>query len=181
MRFRNRPLALVLVLSALILVQGSLGALEELSNGFDTLELGMDFDALDAALKKQAGFFYQGLPEVSLSPGGEEKIIETRGGRYISRGIFQFSDNRLFSIILDLNSQELDYFTLFTSFTTRFGDPVSLDPRQSIWENAKVRMILEKPLTLKYLSVEVMAARMEAGTMEKSAREDARESFINKL
>lgn len=173
--------SLAVFLLGLFTLTPGLPALEDLSNGFDDLSLGMEFSALDEALQKHAGFLYRGLPEVSLSPAGQEKIIETRGGRFIKRGIFQFSENKLFSIILDLNEAELDYYTLFTSFSTRYGDPLSLDPRQAIWENSSVRMILEKPLTLKYLSVPVLMAKERAGTVEKSIREENREDFIKKL
>jgi hypothetical protein len=124
---------------------------------------------------------YRGKPDVSMSPGREEKIIESRGGRYIQRGVFQFREEKLFTIILEMNPLQLDYFTLFTSFSQRYGDPKSLDPNQAIWEDASVRLILEKPCTVKYLDRPVIDAIIQSATVKAARQEETRQQFIDRL
>jgi len=177
-----------LLLWLIIAVPGVAGAQDTaavtrktLAAGFDNLVLGMSFEQLGTALRAHAGFQYRGEPELSLSPDGKEKIIETKGGVFIERAVFQFADNKLFSIILDLQAAKLDYFTLYTNFVTRYGNPLLLDPRQAIWDDGTTRLLLEKPLTVKYLSVAFIEAKkkQEAGT--KAMQEETRELFIEKL
>jgi hypothetical protein len=152
-----------------------------ISKGYDKLVLGMAYQAAYDTLVGNPALDYRGKPDVSMSPGREEKIIESRGGRYIQRGVFQFREEKLFTIILEMNPLQLDYFTLFTSFSQRYGDPKSLDPNQAIWEDASVRLILEKPCTVKYLDRPVIDAIIQSATVKAARQEETRQQFIDRL
>jgi hypothetical protein len=124
---------------------------------------------------------YHGTPDVSLSPGRDEKIIEAHGGRFIKRGIFQFRNDKLFTILLEFNPDQLDYYGLYTEFVSRYGDAVFLSPEEAMWENAAVRLVLEKPLTLKYLDKPVIEALQKEAGIQQAVQEGSRADFINKL
>jgi hypothetical protein len=157
------------------------GLTKAISPGYDTILLGMAYQAAYDALVGSTALDYRGTPDVSMSPDREEKIIETRGGRYISRGVFQFRDDKLFTIILELNPLQMDYYTLFTSFSARYGEPFSLDPKQTVWEDSTVRLILEKPCTVKYIDKPVIEALIQESTINASRQELSRQAFIDKL
>ena len=153
----------------------------KLSLGFDNLQLGMSYAAIKTALTDKPGFQYRGEPDLSLSPGGEEKIIQTNGGFYIERAIFQFSNDQLFSIILDINPKAVDHFTLFSQFSAKYGDPQSLSPQQAVWDDGTVRILLEQPATVKYLLIQTINDKLRAAGNAKAAQEEARETFLKKL
>lgn len=152
-----------------------------ISRGYDTITLGMPYQTAYDAMVANAGIDYRGTPDVSMSPDREEKIVETRGGRYIKRGIFQFRDDKLFSITLELNPDQLDYYTLYTTFCARYGEAKRLSPQECVWEDRAVRLILEKPLSLKYIDVAVMDGLRQAAGIEESAQEKSRSAFIDRL
>lgn len=152
-----------------------------ISRGYDTIKLGMAYQASYDALMASSSLDYRGTPDVSMSPGREEKIIETRGGRFIRRGIFQFRNDKLFTIILELNPEQLDYFTLYSTFTERYGEAAFLSPQECRWEDGSVRLVLEKPLTLKYLDIAVLDALHQEAGIEQSGQERSRANFIERL
>lgn len=154
---------------------------QSLSRGYDKLVLGMAYQAAYDALSNNTALDYRGAPDVSMSPGRDEKIIESRGGRFIERGVFQFRAEKLFTIILEMNPLQLDYYTLFTTFSQRYGEPVSLDPHQAIWEDASVRLILEKPCTVKYLDRPVIEGILQSSTIQAARQEESRQLFIDRL
>mgnify|MGYP001811166704 FL=1 len=152
-----------------------------ISKGYVTIVLGMAYQAAYDALRANPAIDYRGTPDVSMSPGRDEKIIETRGGRFIKRGTFQFRQEKLFTIILEMEPQQLDYYSLFTAFSARYGDPVSLNPQETIWEDATVRLILEKPCTVKYLDRAVIENLLQQSTIQASRQEESRQLFIDRL
>jgi len=152
-----------------------------ISGGYDNIKLGMAYQACYDALMSNTSLDYRGTPDVSLSPGRDEKIIETRGVHFIKRGIFQFRQDKLFTIILELNPLNIDYYTLYTTFVERYGEAKFLSPDLSSWEDGSVRLMLEKPLTLKYLDVAVIDALAKEASIEESGQERSRAGFIDHL
>jgi len=152
-----------------------------LSKGFDELKLGMDYQAVSEVLKKSTSFRYRGDPDVSLSPDGKEKIIETKGGFYVRRAVFQFLNDKLFAITLDLEPAQFDWYMLYTTLTASYGEPQGFEPRQALWDDGTVRLQLEKPLTVKYLAVEIMNSKLNQAGVQKALQEDTRDAFLKKL
>lgn len=157
------------------------GGNASLSRGYDGINLGMPYQTVYDALINSPSLGYRGKPDVSLSPGRDEKIIEARGGRYVKRGIFQFRDDKLFTIILEFNSDHLDFYGLYSSFLTRFGESKTLSPDAVIWENAEIRIILEKPLSIKYIDKIVMEKLEKDAGIQEAVQERSRSEFMKRL
>ncbi len=152
-----------------------------LQAGFHGLNLGMKIDDVKERLKGDMFFRYRGEADVSFLPKQPESVIDCEGNFYVKRGIFRFKDGRLFTIILMLNAEKMDYFTMFTTLEKKYGVPKSFEPSQAIWESDAVRLALEKPLTVKYIDLsafEDSRQKVEAG---KSAEEAARKGFLDQF
>jgi hypothetical protein len=79
----------------------------------------------------------------------------------------------------NLDAQKVDYYSIYSHLVAKYGEPVSMDPRKSVWSDGKVTMSLERPLTLKYVDDELFAKLLEHDTTGKAASDITRESFIN--
>jgi len=151
-----------------------------LNRGIEDLQLGKTLDDIQEALKKSPYFNYRGPKDVSFLPLRSEPVIDTEGMRYIQRGIFQFREGRLVTIILYLNPKYLDYPTLFQHLVSRYGSPVYLDPKSCFWEDRETRVALEKPLTIKFVERNILASNKEGNAnLPSSPEEVARRAFLD--
>lgn len=159
------------------------GSSEEnpLPEGFRTIQLGMNMEAVQTELKRDSYFAYRGEPDVSFLPQQEQKVIESKGRTFISRALFQFHENRLYIIILMLNAANMDYYTMYSTLTNKYGVPQELNPQRSIWYNENRQISLERPLTVKYIDRITFNELKEAGDMEESLAEISRENFLNEF
>jgi hypothetical protein len=159
------------------------GSSEEnpLPEGFRTIQLGMNMEAVQTELKRDSYFAYRGEPDVSFLPQQEQKVIESKGRTFISRALFQFHENRLYIIILMLNAANMDYYTMYSTLTNKYGVPQELNPQRSIWYNESRQISLERPLTVKYIDRITFNELKEAGDMEESLAEISRENFLNEF
>lgn len=155
--------------------------IEELRTGFRGIQLGMSIEDAKNALGTDPNFDYRGDPDVSLVPSSGRPIIETGGVAFVDRAILQFTDDRLYVLTLILNESRLDFFSVFSEFSGRYGNPDSLDPGQAVWESESVRISLERPVTVKYIDVELFNGIVEAGVLEESLEEMTRERFLEQL
>lgn len=153
----------------------------ELQDGFRDLRLGMQIEETKAALLSDPTFRYRGDPDVSFLPSTGIPIIETDGAAFVRHAIFQFRNDELYSITLQLDERRLDYFGVYQELASQYGEPDALDPSSAIWESDVVRISLEKPLTVKYLDIQEHEAMIEAGKMEESIQELTRERFLDQL
>jgi hypothetical protein len=174
-----RKIAL-LTLAALITLVGPGFAQTKapLPQGFDSIELGQDLANAKALLQKNGYFSYRGDPDVSFLPHRKEVLIETGGVTFIRRGLFHFQDERLSTIILMLNPQKNDYFSLYSALVTKYGQPKDLNPQAAFWEDDRVRFMLEKPLTIKYIALAALKARSDRARIESGAKEEAGREFL---
>lgn len=153
----------------------------EIQNGFRELRLGMTMDAAKAALGVDPNFRYRGGPDVSFLPSSGLPIIQTAGVAFIDRAILQFTNDQLYVLTLTLNQSRLDYYGVFSEFTSRYGEPDRLDPGQAIWESEMVTLSIERPLTVKYVDVQLFAGIVAAGVLEQSLESLTRELFLEEL
>ena len=151
---------------------------QEIPKGYRSLQLGMSLDEAKTALLDDSLFAYRGERDVSLLPSTEEYIIETEGSSFLSRCWFQFYNNKLYIITITMNEQVIDYYSIFKTLLTKYGQPKSLSPNMVIWEDAKVRMSLERPLTVKYLDTDVYNSLLQSSQVDKSAVEMSRQKFL---
>lgn len=153
--------------------------------GYGSIRLGMGVDEVKEQLKKDSDFGYRGDRDVTLSPQTKQVIIETDSSRnpysFFTRCWFQFVDDALFSITLNLNQSRLDHNSVYSSLSQKYGDPASINPKRAVWEDSAVVMSLERPLTLKYMDNEKLREMQEKSGVEKTYEEKAVEDFLDGL
>ncbi len=153
--------------------------------GYGSIKLGMGIDEVKAELKKNSDFGYRGDRDVTLSPKTKQVIIETDASKnaysFFTRCWFQFVDDKLFSITLNLNTNRLDHYSVFSSLTQKYGNPSSINPKRSAWEDSSVIMSLERPLTLKYIDAPVLKKIQDESGVKEIYEEKAVDEFLDRL
>ena len=115
---------------------------------------------------------------VSFLPVTSQALIECEGNSFIKRAYFQFNDEKLFIIIIELNQSKLDYYTMFTTLSGKYNESTSLDPTETVWIFTNVRLSLEKPLTIKYIDRKVFEELKAAGKVQEDIEERSRKEFL---
>ncbi len=141
----------------------------------------MGIDEVKELLLKDPLFDYRGDPDVSFLPVPEQTLIECKGNSYLQRSYFQFHEQKLYIMILALNQKELDYFTMFQTLSRKYGNPDTLSPRSAVWRFEEVRLSLEKPLSIKYIAVQVFEELREKGRAEESWLDMAKQQFLDEF
>lgn len=159
---------------------------EELPRGFHNIELGMSLEETKSELLKDYDFGYHGDSDVSLLPGINKTLIETDtsrsiGSPFLERCYFQFSEERLYIITININTEKMDYYSIFTTLCNKYGNPQNLNPNSATWQNDDVTMSLEKPLTLKYIDNQIFEELKQYSNIEKSGEEKTRQMFLDEL
>ena len=156
-----------------------------LPNGFASAKLGMEIDALKQALKNDHQFGYRGDRDVSLSPSDGQFLIETSGSQYgfsfLDRCWFQFANDKLYIITINLDRSKLDHYSVFSKLCEKYGNPDELSPQKSVWRDDNVILSLEKPLTLKYTDAKAFENKKNSSNVQKTTAENARDEFLDSL
>ncbi len=174
----KNPLPFLAPFLVMLLAAAALAAQEPLPRGFRDIELGMSLDKVKEILRIDPFFDYRGDPDVSLIPSSEQRVIEANGVTFIRKGFFQFHEDRLYIIILQLDPRKMDYFSMYTNLKRKYGDQTELDPSEAVWDSADVRVSLERPLSMKYIDKPVFERLKEQGRMEESLQNLSRERFL---
>ncbi|HET6451874.1 MAG TPA: hypothetical protein VFI08_11220 [Spirochaetia bacterium] len=148
---------------------------------FRGLTLGMSLDQVKTTLKADALFRYRGDPDVSFLPQTSQYLIECEGTSFIRRAYFQFADGRLFIMILVLDEQRLDHYSLFSTLSAKYGPPTGLSPQEAVWQSDPVRFSLERPLTVKYVDNKTFAAILSQSGTQKDLEQLSREKFLEQF
>jgi hypothetical protein len=151
----------------------------QLPGEFFGISLNDALDSVKDGLKGHPYFFYRGDPDVSFLPQTTKTVIDCEGRSYVKRGLFQFSDERLYIITVYLDPGRVDYFSLFSALTGKYGRPDSLSPQAAVWQNSRIRLSLEKPLTIKYNDRETFDKLKSGGETQKSLEEQSRRRFLD--
>jgi hypothetical protein len=159
----------------------STGAPKAPSRSFRGVELGMDREAAIAALKSDSIFAYRGPEDISLLPSPNQSLIEVAGLSFVKRGYFQFFEGKLWVMILELNPDKVDHYSIYTSLVNKYGEPALIDPKEARWEDKTTRMALERPLTLRYMDMTVYAKLREGQSAQASSQELDRQGFLGGL
>ena len=154
---------------------------QALPAGFRGISLGMGLDQVKKALAADPLFVYRGDPDVSFLPQTAQYLIECPGTTYLRRAYFQFADSRLFIMILVLDIQKLDHYSMFSALSAKYGMPATLNPQESVWQSDAVRLSLERPLTVKYVDNKTFSAILAKGGAQKDLDQLSREKFIEQF
>jgi len=154
---------------------------QALPRGFRGITLGMGLDQVKSALVADPLFGYRGDPDISLLPQSHQYLIECAGASYVRRAYFQFADKRLLTMILVLDTEKLDHFSLFTALSAKYGQPESLSPQETVWQSDSIRLSLERPLTVKYIDRAMFASLLGKGGAPSDLESMSREKFIEQF
>jgi len=147
--------------------------------GFSNIRLNMEFDAVSKLLEKSADFDY--VRSTLSWPDPDSPVISVTGRGSIKKGFFQFHNKRLYSITIVLDENRIDYFTMFTTFSQKYGEYSFLSPNQVKWESELYSLALEKPLTVKYLDLTLHREFIEKSMVDKSDMQLSREQFLKEF
>lgn len=153
--------------------------IQDLPDGYRAFLLGMSLAEVKSALSKDSLFDYRGDPDVSLVPRSTQTVIEVLGTSYIRRGIFQFYENKLYIIILEMDTRKMDHYSLFRSLSGKYGPPPVMDPEKSQWENDRIILALERPLQVKYVLRSVFESLKDKSKAQEAFSDITREKFLN--
>jgi hypothetical protein len=141
----------------------------------------MTRDEVIAKLKLDPLYAYRGPEDVSLLPSPNQSLIEVAGLSFVKRAFFQFYSGKLWVIILDLDSDKIDHFSVYSNLVAKYGEPTALDPSAATWENGTVRVSIERPLRLRYLDLQVFKKLKDEGEAKASVEELERRDFLGGL
>jgi hypothetical protein len=139
----------------------------------------MGLDALKGALQKDGLFQFRGDRDVSFLPLKEQNLVETTGFSFVRRAFFQLHGGAVFIMALSLDPALIDHYSVFTTFVSKYGEPVRLDPKQAVWENEETRVSIERPLTVKYIDMRVFKELVEESKVEESGQLFLRRELLN--
>ena len=159
---------------------------QDLPDGYGNVHLGMSLKETKDQLLKNSEFGYSGDRDVSLLPGDARILIETnatkgRGSAYLTQCWFQFYNEQLYIITININTEKVDYYSMFTTLCNKYGEPESLDPQKAVWKTDEITMQLEKPLSVKYIDNETFDMLKTASTIEKSFEEKNKQAFLDEF
>jgi hypothetical protein len=141
----------------------------------------MSLEELKTALAEDGLFSFRGDRDVSFLPDPQQYLVETTGLSFVKRAFFQLHGGELFIMAFSMNTDLVDYYSVFTALTGKYGEPTDLSPRQSVWENGGVRLALERPLTVKYIDLEIFDGIVGDSSVEKTQELLMRQEFIDAL
>ncbi len=172
----------MLAAAAPAFAQENAGEETAVPTGFDTIALGAARSEVRELLEGNSYFRYRGDPDVSLLPSSQDRgVIEAEGRTFIDRAFFQFNEQALYIIILQLNPDRMDHYSVYQSLATQYGEATRVGPQEIVWEWENVRLSLERPLTVKYIDLPVFEELRGEAQVERSLREVTRDRFLEDL
>lgn len=145
------------------------------------ISLGMQIDDVKEALLADKIYGYRGERDVSLLPTQNRVLIESEGLSFLNRSWFQFYQDKLYTMTFKLDSDRVDFYSVFKSLQDKYGEPTSLDPQKIVWKDDRVTLSLERPLVIKYIDTQVFAEIQNTSQMNKSIEELTRKGFLESL
>jgi hypothetical protein len=139
----------------------------------------MSLEEAKDALENSRYFIYRGSPDLSLRPGTQEPIIRVRGIGFVEEAYLQFAEDRLYSLIILINSRTNDYLSFYNRFAADYGRPAQLSPEFAQWEDTETRIRLDKPLQVLYLDVGTFDRMVEENRIEQAAGDFSRDLFMD--
>ena len=154
---------------------------EPLPRSFRKLVLGMNLDDLKTELADDNLFEFRGDRDISFLPAREENLVETTGLSFIRRAFFQLREGQVFIMAFSLDTRRMDHYSVFVSLVKKYGEPVSLNPQEAVWEDEKTRISLERPLTVKYIDMTVFKQIVDESRAEETREVFLRQGFLNEF
>lgn len=145
------------------------------------ISLGMPLEDVKKMLQADSLYGYKGERDVSLLPTQNRVLIESEGLSFLNRSWFQFYQDKLYTMTFKLDSDRVDFYSVFKTLQDKYGEPTSLDPEKIVWKDEKVTLSLERPLVLKFIDTQVFAEIQNTSKVNKSTEELTRKGFLESL
>jgi len=145
------------------------------------ISLGMNVDDVKKMLQSDKIYGYRGERDVSLLPTQNRVLIESEGLSFLNRSWFQFYQDKLYTMTFKLDSDRVDFYSVFKSLQDKYGEPTSLDPEKIVWKDDRVTLSLERPLVLKFIDTQVFAEIQNTSKVNKNIEELTRKGFLDSL
>ena len=155
------------------------GENQELPRIFRNFSLEMGLDDLKNALIKDTYFNYRGDRDVSLLPYRDETLIDISGYSFIKRAYFQLKDKTVYIMAFSLNPELIDHYSVYTTFTKKYGEPAVLDPKQAVWTSETTRISIERPLTIKYIDLGTFNEIIDESKLRGDVEIKLRQEFLD--
>lgn len=170
---------IVLTLALSLSAQEESGDLQ-VQGQYRNLFLGMSLEECKAALQEDSYFLYEDLDQPSLMQRDEETLLDCRGRSFIERAWFQFYQDRLVLITIQLNEEKLDYYSMYSNLEDKYGTPQNLSPQLAQWNNEEqnVQLELSRPLAVKYLDMAYINDQLESSRVQRAFEEELRDNFL---
>jgi hypothetical protein len=149
-----------------------------LPRSFRGFTLGMNLEDLKTALAADTEFVFRGDRDVSFLPNSDQNLVDSAGRGHIKRAFFQIKDDAVFVMTFEMNTEKIDHYSVFTTFSAKYGSPILLDPRQSEWEDGETRVYIERPLTVKYIDKNIFDGIVSESSLAGSSAVMLREEFL---
>lgn len=143
------------------------------------IKLGTHIDTVKEMLKKDAVFGYRGERDVSMLLTENRSLIESEGQSFIKRSWFQFYNDNLYTMILKLNTDIIDYYSVYSVFCEKYGEPSSINPERAVWEDEHIRAVIERPLIVKYIDMTVFNELLSQSAEKKDSVTATRQGFLD--
>ena len=75
----------------------------------------------------------------------------------------------------------VDHYSVFKAMTEKYGNAGKIEPVEWVWEDGKIRISIERPLTLKYIDVAAFEGLKGKSGVEKAYKELSRDDFLGEL
>jgi hypothetical protein len=139
----------------------------------------MNLEELKTALTEDELFNFRGDRDVSFLPRREESLVETTGMFFIRRAFFQLREGRVFIMAFSLDPARMDHYSVYTTLVRKYGEPRILNPREAVWEAGGLRLSVERPLTVKYIDMEVFNRLVAESETAAASELFLRQSFLD--
>lgn len=159
----------------------SAGDAPKVPDTYRTIALGMDIEAVKKELLGDGLFGYRGERDISMLPTMNRTLIESVGDSFIRRSWFQFFEDKLYVMTFNLDPDRMDYYSMYSTLVQKYGEPTSLDPHKAVWSDDKVTLSLERPLTVKYVDMEVFNGLLDKSGADTAMTDLLRENFLNEF
>ncbi len=178
---------LKLILSILIFTSSYILFSADIESGYKDIKLNMSKDEVTDLIKKSDDFDTKRDEAITIRFEPDTEIITVFGKinknsrSFIKRGFFQFSDDKLYLITLNMDEKRIGYYDLLKHYTNKYGNPTNLDPNSATWEDSNTRVILEKKSTVKFLDLNKWNELLKQEDGQKDEEREKREDFIKNM
>lgn len=121
---------------------------------------------------------------VDISAEDTESFISLVPNKFYRSGYFVFKDDSLYSITINFQPNQFDFLEMLNKLNAKYGKGNFLDANTISWQNADIKMILERPSIIKYISIEHITTTSDTRirtAKENNAQNNVRQSILEGL